>query len=291
MSENLIRALTASKIYSDYERAFCQTTGMPLAFRSVESWQLQHHGQPNENPFCAQLARASHACAACLQVQQQLAETATQAPQTVNCMVGLCETAVPVRLGNQLIGFLTTGQVFLKKPSEAQFKRAAQLVAGWGVSIPADTLHNLYFATRMLSAGELASIVQLLSIFAQHLALVSNQIIMQDQNHELPLIARAKHFIHANYGDKLTLGQVAQAVNASSFYFCKMFSKATGIHFTDYLCRVRIERAKILLINPNLRVSEIAFEIGFQSLTHFNRVFKRILGRSPTDYRKQLARG
>jgi AraC-like DNA-binding protein len=53
---------------------------------------------------------------------------------------------------------------------------------------------------------------------------------------------------------------------------------------------VRTERAKNLLLNPNLRVSEIAYEVGFQSLTHFNRVFKRILGRSPTDYRAQLSR-
>jgi AraC-like DNA-binding protein len=53
---------------------------------------------------------------------------------------------------------------------------------------------------------------------------------------------------------------------------------------------MRTERAKNLLLNPNLRVSEIAYEVGFQSLTHFNRVFKRILGRSPTEFRERLAR-
>jgi AraC-like DNA-binding protein len=63
----------------------------------------------------------------------------------------------------------------------------------------------------------------------------------------------------------------------------------TGINFTDYVARLRIERARNLLLNPNLRISEIAFEVGFQSLTHFNRVFKRILGESPTEYRSHLA--
>ena len=67
-----------------------------------------------------------------------------------------------------------------------------------------------------------------------------------------------------------------------------MFKKATGINFTDYVSRVRIEKAKNLLLNPNLRVSEVAYEVGFQSLTHFNRVFKRVQGQSPTDYRGQL---
>ena len=64
--------------------------------------------------------------------------------------------------------------------------------------------------------------------------------------------------------------------------------KATGINFTDYLSRVRIEKAKNLLLNPNTRVSEVAYAVGFQSLTHFNRVFKKILGQSPTEYRSQL---
>ena len=88
--------------------------------------------------------------------------------------------------------------------------------------------------------------------------------------------------------EKISLGNVAKAVNMSAFYFCKMFKKLAGINFTDYLSRVRIERAQNLLLNPNLRVSEIAFEVGFQSLTHFNRVFKKITGQSPTDYRGQL---
>jgi AraC-like DNA-binding protein len=52
--------------------------------------------------------------------------------------------------------------------------------------------------------------------------------------------------------------------------------------------RLRLERAKNLLPYPNLRISEVVFEVGFQSLTHFNRVFKRILGQSPTDYRLHL---
>lgn len=79
-------------------------------------------------------------------------------------------------------------------------------------------------------------------------------------------------------------------MNTSTFYFCKIFRKVTGLNFTDYLSRLRIEKAKNLLLNPNLRISEIAYEVGFQSLTHFNRVFKKIVGQSPTSYRSQLAR-
>jgi YesN/AraC family two-component response regulator len=189
-----------------------------------------------------------------------------------------------------LIGFLTTGQVFSKKPTEAQFSRTLKLLAEWGVNFNEEELRKAYFDTRVLSARQHESIVKLLSIFAEHLSLVSNQIVLHEQNAEPPAITRAKQFITDHQTEELSLGEVATAVYTSKFYFCKMFKKSTGINFTDYLSRVRTERAKNLLLNPNLRVSEIAYEVGFQSLTHFNRVFKRILGQSPTDYRGQFSK-
>lgn len=71
----------------------------------------------------------------------------------------------------------------------------------------------------------------------------------------------------------------------SAFYFCKVFKGATGLTFTDYIARARIEKTKQLLLNPHMRVSEAAYEAGFQSLSQFNRVFRRIVGESPTTYR------
>jgi len=290
MAKQLIEALAGSKIYQDYEAAFSEMTGLPVALRSVESWQLPHHGKRFENPFCGMLAQKSRACAACLQVQQQLSESATLEPKTVTCQAGLCDIAVPVRMGDQLIGFLTTGQVFCKKPTEAQFNRIKKLLVEWGVQADAKKMRAAYFNTRVLTGRQHESALRLLSIFAEHLSMVSNQIIVREQNGEMPVITRAKAFIAEHQTEELSLELVAKAVNTSKFYFCKIFKKGTGINFTDYLSRVRTERAKNLLLNPNLRVTEIAYEAGFQSLTHFNRVFKRILGRSPTGYREQLAR-
>ena len=63
--------------------------------------------------------------------------------------------------------------------------------------------------------------------------------------------------------------------------------KAIALTNTTSL-RGLLSKAKNLLLNPNVRVGEIAYEVGFQSLTHFNRVFKRILGQSPTEYRSKL---
>lgn len=287
-SKNLIDALSNSTIYRDYERAFSQATGLPLTLRPVEGWQLAHQRNRHQNAFCALMSQASRSCAACLQTQQRLSETALHEPQTITCPAGLSDTAVPVRLGEQLVGFLQTGQVFRKKPTAAQFDRTAKQVADWGLRVDTGELQKAYFSTRVLSAKQHDSVVKLLTIFAQHLSMVSNQVVVQKDNAEPPVITRAKEFIQEHQSEDLSLGQVARAVNTSTFYFCKMFKKVTGINFTDYLSRVRVEKAKNLLLNPNLRVSEIAFEVGFQSLTHFNRVFKKIVGQSPTEFRTQL---
>lgn len=286
----LIEALANSQIFRDYERAYTETTGLPVALRPVETWRLPLHGKRNENPFCAMMSEKSRTCAACLQMQDQLCRGAQSGPNTETCAYGLCESAVPVRLGGKVIGFLQTGQVFRQKPTEAQFERAAEAVEKLGVTEKRSRLARSYFQTPVVPGKKLESALSLLGIFADHLSMKSNQIAMQQANSEPPVITRAKQFIREHQTEDLSLGQVAKAVNTSTFYFCKLFKKAAGLNFTEFLSRTRIERAKNLLLNPNLRVSEIAFEVGFQSLTHFNRVFKKIVGQSPTEYRSHLTR-
>jgi AraC-like DNA-binding protein len=102
------------------------------------------------------------------------------------------------------------------------------------------------------------------------------------------MAVKARSFIAEHQGEEITLSQVARAVNMSPFYFCKMFKKATGVNFTEYVSRVRVERVKELLLNPHTRVSEAAFEAGFQSLSQFNRAFRRIAGEAPSDYRDRI---
>ena len=77
----------------------------------------------------------------------------------------------------------------------------------------------------------------------------------------------------------------------AEFHFCEVFHKATGLKFTDYVARMRLEDARNRLLNPNLCISEIAYDVGFQSLTQFNRTFKRVFGQSPTEFRARVSSG
>lgn len=287
-SAEIVQQLSKSQIFRDYETAFNQATHLPLAFRPHELWQHALHGKKHENPFCALMAKSSRSCAGCLQIQQELIEGEPGESTSVICFAGLRDTAIPVTVGSKVIGFLQTGQVAMRKPTESGFSKVAQQLILWGVKIDLNQLQDGYFHSKVLPKEQYDAMVRLLEIFAKHLSVMANQLLVEGQNDEPPMIAKAKRFIGEHQAETLSLDQMAKTLNVSTFYFCKMFKKATGLTFTDYLARTRIERAKNLLLNPNVRVSEVAYDCGFISLTHFNRIFKRVVGKSPTNYRQGI---
>lgn len=284
----MVEQLRDSQIYRDYEQAFRDTTGLPINLRPIEAFNLPHRGDPNENKFCVLMGKTNQSCAACLQLQKKVEVEAQMKPKTLKCFAGLCDSAVPVRVGENLIAFLQTGQILQHEPSHKQFSGTARQLLKMGTDFDLKQLEEAYFQTRVVSKKQYESILRLLTIFAQHLSTLSNQLLVKQETAESPVITRARAFINEHQNQDLSLSQVAQSVNMSAFYFCKTFKKATGITFTDYLARVRIEKVKNLLLNPHKRVSEAAYEAGFQSLSQFNRVFRKIAGESPTRYRERL---
>ena len=98
-------------------------------------------------------------------------------------------------------------------------------------------------------------------------------------------IWKARKFIREHSTEELSLKKVAKAVNMNANYLSENFKQVTGIKFVEYVARTRVATACALLQNRRLRISEIAFAAGFQSLSQFNRVFRRCSGKSPTQYR------
>ena len=98
-------------------------------------------------------------------------------------------------------------------------------------------------------------------------------------------IWKARKFIHEHSDDELSLTKVAKFSNISANHLSEKFKKVAGINFVDYVARIRVGKARDLLQNSNLRISEIAFAVGFQSLSQFNRVFKKLTRKSPTQFR------
>ncbi len=116
-------------------------------------------------------------------------------------------------------------------------------------------------------------------VFAESVAPVENA-----QNF---IVHNAQAYIRAHYAEKLTLSDVAEQVYVSQWHLSKLISRYTQKSFFDLLNGARIDKAKELLEDPSLRIWEISELVGFAEVTHFSRIFKKIVGMSANEYRAQ----
>lgn len=96
----------------------------------------------------------------------------------------------------------------------------------------------------------------------------------------------AVDYIRNHYNEDISLEMIAGKVFVNPAYFSQLFKKEMGCGFNDYLNNLRIENAKILLKQPFLKVNEVADMVGYNSIAYFNRIFKKYIGVTPSEYRE-----
>lgn len=101
-------------------------------------------------------------------------------------------------------------------------------------------------------------------------------------------VFQAKRFLDKNFHHEITLEQVAETACMSKYHFSRMFKNRIGISWSKYLRRLRIEKAKQLLAESDLSVTQVCEEVGYNDLTHFTRIFKRNVDVTPRVYRKEV---
>ena len=101
------------------------------------------------------------------------------------------------------------------------------------------------------------------------------------------LIHRCIQYIGTHYGEKITLEETAKIVYLSAPYLSRIFKEETGSTFNDYVTTVRIEKAKQLIRQGDLRLSDIALMVGYEDQSYFTKVFRRVVGCSPSEFRKK----
>ncbi|MHA8095687.1 AraC family transcriptional regulator [Aquirufa antheringensis] len=111
---------------------------------------------------------------------------------------------------------------------------------------------------------------------------ISSQTILKQQER----MHRIHQFVEANFQKTIDTQQIANEVNLSLPAFCRYFKKTTKLTYTDFVNQYRVQYAKKLLIQDK-NVTETCFESGFESLSYFNRIFKKWTGESPSSFRKQ----
>ncbi len=99
-------------------------------------------------------------------------------------------------------------------------------------------------------------------------------------------IMPALEYIDENYAHEISLEEISAVLNINPSYFCRLFKAATGSSFCEYLNFVRISKSEKLFKISEKSIMEISFDVGFSSVTYFNRIFRKIKGCTPSVYRK-----
>ena len=95
-------------------------------------------------------------------------------------------------------------------------------------------------------------------------------------------------YIHANYNESPDVNKVAASVHLSTAAFCRYFKKQTKMTFTEFVNQYKITQAKTLLLQDK-NISEVCYEVGFESLSYFNKLFKKINGENPSVFKKRYS--
>lgn len=289
--QHLFLKLLESPLFATYRRAFMNATGMSLELVSTEEdAEAFHHREKPQGSFCQLLSEVNgnSPCAGCLRSCKQLWRSAEDHSRTITCFAGLRETAIPVRTGQTTVALLTTGQVFTSPPDPDHFDTVTEELTKIGTTPKQiKKLHQAWRKTRVLPVDQYEGTITLLAAFALQLSDLFNRLLLEETHQEPSVVVRAKQYINAHLEDRIYLEDVAQQVAVSTFYFCKIFKRTTGLTLTEYVNRRRIERVKHKLLNPQARVTEVAYEVGYQSLSQFNRSFLKYVGVSPTKYREK----
>lgn len=98
---------------------------------------------------------------------------------------------------------------------------------------------------------------------------------------------RAKAYMNACFKDNITLNEIANHCNVSTFHFCRIFKQFENCTPYQYLLQLRLRNAEVLLLNTSNSITEICFSSGFNSLEHFATFFRSRYSKNPTEFRRQ----
>jgi len=278
------RQLVASPTVREQQVAFTCATGVPLTLSPGSAHALA------EGTFCVKGCLGGHSGEACRDKLLQAEKRAVTrlGPVQYSCPSGLVKILVPVFIGGRHAGILLAGPMALHTLDEARLEQLTQRLAKAGLGGRVEQLQTTWRFSPQLSSAKCRAAETLLRMFGKYLEEAGKPYLRSEPAPRSPLLRKIETFLTGCQDGQVSLKEVAASVNLSPCHFCAVFKKQTGVTFSRYRVRQRLAKACELLADPGRRISDAAFEAGFESIPYFNRAFRGQLGCSPTEYRRRL---
>lgn len=263
-----------------------RTFGVNAALVSMDGQRVViFDSEARAQPFCRALNSlhgGKELCAMCDQSKFLEARRDGQALR-YRCHAGLREFVIPVIRNGQTIALLQCGQVHDRVPSAAEWREVRKSLMGAGIRAP--ELRLLFRSNRVLTPDRQNDLLDLLELIASRLAHSDERELRTSPGQTRAALGRAMTYIEAHLAERVTVEAIARAANLSSRSLMRLFRKEVETTVVNFILRRRIVRARQLLQQEGRTCAEIAFECGFGSVQHFNRIFRRFANASPTEWR------
>lgn len=168
------------------------------------------------------------------------------------------------------------------------FELAKQGIQFRNISKPIEKL--ILGFDKLNSFQQLGSLIELLQLLIIHedKELLTSEVYVHhhNQKHKIDKFAKVNNHILEHIDERLTVADMAQFTNMVPQSFCRWFKQNSGHSFITFLNRTRIENACQMLMHKDMQIQEVAFSSGFESLSHFNRTFKKYKHQSPREFVK-----
>ena len=262
---------------TDITYDFFSATGINLSILDSNFSRLQYTDKASANKYCKYINSNSAISSKCLICDYALLKECKEKKQPVShiCHAGLLDIAIPIMHNQSILGYIMLGQLKI----DDNFQNIKQKLTSDGLDI--DKLEVLYSTLPIKNEEFIKSIINLATILAKHLLLEN---IVKPKN--LSTLDTLVEYINQNIQAPLSVEEIAQENFVSVSLIYKLFYKNFNTSVKDYINKRRCELALSLLMFSDKSLNDVAFEVGFSSLSYFSKVFKKLYGVSPLKYRQ-----
>lgn len=230
--------------------------------------------------FCSILRQDIRAYLKCKECDKYAFETAseTKALYLYECHAGLTEGVAPVKIEDKLLGYLMMGQTLKSKPDEKLWEQVYQNCKNYNVDFK--SLKESFFKLTHVEWGKIYAAARIMDISARFIHFSKYAKIQEPK-----LLDKIKSFILDNLDKNVTINDMSSKLNLSKSYLSHCIQSEFKTTFTKYIQRIRIEKAKSLLDETGMDISDVAEAVGYNDPNYFARLFKKCTGCNASTYR------
>lgn len=288
----LFRKIAGMPEWQEFRADFQAATGLRVDLVDTLGVAAGGCGLAGNARMCKRMLEDSDGRQVCQRFRQRGMSGGQELGSEAVCDAGLREKVLPLRLSGLPVGYLVVAGYRVGQLAGGDRSRVRHLLRKAGVSFAANEVDDLLESAPHFSPRLWEAYGRWLEMAVREIGGRLNMHAVEPAT-ELPhAVERAMRLIRSRaLHDEISLPLVARECGVCAGHLSRLFVRSTGLSFTEFVSRFRVEKAAELLWRSQKPVTEIAFESGFSSLSQFHRVFRRVQGCSPREFRRSAGGG